>query len=133
MHLHKEEITNMKNNILPFGIIAIVGIFAAIIVFYVGVAQKEEVRIANEGGEEVAENGEGEVALDGDAIYAQSCVSCHGADLSGTVGPDLTQIGSKLSSDEITEIVLNGQGDMPPVDLSPEDADILAEWLSEKQ
>lgn len=124
----------MKNNILPFGIIAILGVFVAIIVFYVGVAQKEDIAIENDGGTEVAEGEtEGDVELDGDAIYANSCAGCHGADLSGTVGPDLTQIGSKLSADEISEIVLNGQGDMPAIDMSPEDVDVLAEWLSEKQ
>lgn len=121
----------MKNNILPFGIIAAVGVFAAIIVFYVGVAQKEDLAVENDGGTEVSQ--EGEVELDGDAIYANSCAACHGADLSGAVGPDLTKVGSKLSEDEITEIVLNGKGDMPPISISQEEADVIAEWLSENQ
>src|SRR5699024_992059 len=43
LQLHKEEVC-MKKNILPFGIIAIVGIFAAIIIFYVGVDQRKDIQ-----------------------------------------------------------------------------------------
>lgn len=120
----------MKKNVLPFGIIAILGIFAAIIVYYVGVNQREDIRLAEENGGEVVEDG-GEVATDPEAIYANSCASCHGADLTGTVGPDLTSVGSKLSADEIEDVINNGLGTMPPGIVNPEEAGILAEWLSE--
>src|SRR5690625_7803230 len=100
----------MKRNVLPFGIIAIVGVFAAIIVFYIGVSQKEDIQLAEENdGEEVTEeeeNGEGETADDPEAIYANSCVSCHGDDMTGTVGPDLTTVGSGHSAaDNYSEII----------------------------
>src|SRR5690625_5175667 len=104
----------MKRNILPFGIIAIVGIFIAIIVFYIGVHQREDIRLAEEnGGEQVTEE-EGEVASDPEDIFAISCASCHGQDLSGGPGPDLTKVCSDLSADEIHEIIMNGKGSMPP-------------------
>jgi|SRR5699024_8128592 len=120
----------MKRNILPFGIIAIVGIFAAIIVFYIGVYQREDIQLAEEnGGEQVEE--QGEVATDPEEIYANSCASCHGEDLSGGAGPDLTQAGSNLSGDEIHDIIMNGQGTMPGGLVGNEEADLLAEWLSE--
>ncbi|HIV73654.1 MAG TPA: cytochrome c [Candidatus Pseudogracilibacillus intestinigallinarum] len=122
----------MKKNILPFGIIAVVGIFAAIIVFYIGVEQREDIRLAEEnGGEEVTENNDGEVADDPEAVYANSCASCHGDDLSGAMGPDLTKVGSDHSADDIVNIINNGQGAMPPGLVGPEEADLLAEWLSE--
>jgi|SRR5690625_5063746 len=122
----------MKKNILPFGIIAIVGVFIAIIVFYIGVHQREDIQLAEEnGGEEVVE--EGEVASDPEEIFASSCASCHGDDLSGGAGPDLTQVGGELSADEIHEIIMNGQGSMPPGLVSNEEADLLTEWLSEME
>ncbi|HZW67608.1 MAG TPA: cytochrome c [Pseudogracilibacillus sp.] len=122
----------MKRNILPFGIIAIVGIFAAIIVFYIGVGQREDIQLAEENGG-VVEETDGETATDPEAIYANSCAGCHAADLSGAVGPDLTAVGGSLSVEEIEEIIVNGQGSMPPVELSDEETTTIAEWLSEKQ
>ena|SRR5690625_1137292 len=121
----------MKRNILPFGIIAIVGVFIAIIVFYIGVHQRDDIRLAEEnGGEQVTEE-EGEVATDPEEIFASSCASCHGDDLSGGAGPELTKVGGELSADEINEIIMNGKGSMPGGLVSNEEADLLTEWLSE--
>lgn len=115
----------MKNNLLPFGIIAIVGVFVAIIVFYVGLDTKQK----REAGEE-----EGSVELaEPEEIYAQSCAGCHGKDLSGNNGPDLQKVGDSFSAEEIRDIILEGYGDMPPVQLSPEESEALSEWLVEGQ
>src|SRR5690625_340172 len=128
----------MKRNVLPFGIIAIVGIFAAIIVFYIGASQKEEIQLAEENdGEEVTEEngdeeGVEEASDDPEAIYANSCASCHGDDMTGQVGPDLTSVGSDHSAEDIADIINNGQGSMPPGTASPDEAEILSEWLSEE-
>ncbi len=126
----------MKRNVLPFGIIAIVGVFAAIIVFYIGVSQEEEIQLAEENdGEEAADDEEGdeeegETDDDPEAMFANSCASCHGDDLEGGMGPDLTSVGSDHSAEDIEEIVENGQGDMPPGTAPPEEAEVIAEWLS---
>lgn len=120
----------MKRNILPFGIIAIVGIFISIIVFYVGVHQRDDIRLAEENGGEPVEE-QGEVVTDPEEIFASSCASCHGQDLSGGAGPDLTTVGSSLSAEDIQGIIVNGQGSMPGGLVGNEEADILAEWLSE--
>lgn len=120
----------MKRHILPFAIIAIVGIFAAVIVYYIGVSQREDIRLA-ENGEVVEEENGGEVTSDAEGIYAGNCASCHGADLSGGVGPELTTIGSSMSKEDIENVINNGQGTMPPALVGPEEASILAEWLSE--
>lgn len=123
----------MKRNLLPFGIIAIVGIFVAIIVFYIGVGQSEEIQLAEENGEEVTEENGGDSATDPEAIYAKSCASCHGDDLSGAVGPDLTAVGGSLSEDDIQEIINEGLGSMPGGLVGAEEATILSEWLSEME
>lgn len=119
----------MKRNVLPFGIIAIVGIFVAIIVFYVGVAQRDDIQLAEENGGEVVE--EGEVATDPEAVYANSCAGCHGQDLAGGAGPGLTNVGSSLSADDIQDIIVNGKGTMPGGLVGIEEANLLTEWLSE--
>jgi mono/diheme cytochrome c family protein len=72
-------------------------------------------------------------AGDGDALFQQSCSSCHGGDLKSGGAPDLDKIGSKYSKDEIEEIIANGKGGMPAGILSGEDADTVASWLAEKK
>lgn len=124
----------MRNSVLPYGIIAIVGIFVAVIIFYIGVSQREDIQLAEDGEEtEVVEDGDVEEGAtnDPEAIYANSCAGCHGDDLSGTSAPDLTTVGGSLSQDEIEDIINNGKGTMPPALVSPEEAAVLAEWLSE--
>lgn len=49
--------------------------------------------------------------VDAEGIAQNTCASCHGEDFSGAVGPALA--GTDLSEDEFTEIVRNGQGQMP--------------------
>ena len=118
----------MKNNVLPFGIIAIVGIFAAIIVFYLGVSQKADIAKGEDGEVE-----EVEALTDPEEIYANQCASCHGDDLSGVSAPGLISVGAKLSESEIHDIIINGQGAMPGGLAKGEEAKILSEWLSEKK
>lgn len=95
------------------------------------------------GGDEAApaeNNGDGgggdtATATDGDAakLYAQKCSSCHGQNLEGGVGPDLTAVGGRLSAEEIAGIIENGQGAMPKGLLSGEEAQQVADWLAAKK
>lgn len=81
-------------------------------------------------------NGATETADAGDAqkIYDQKCSSCHGGDLKGAVGPNLTQVGSKYSKDEILDILKNGKsGGMPANLVSGDDANTIADWLAAKK
>lgn len=66
-------------------------------------------------------------------VYEQSCAACHGDDLSGDIGPSLIGIGKRLSKEEIKDIAENGVGNMPADLATAEDAQIVAEWLSETQ
>src|SRR5699024_2837160 len=123
----------MKKNIVPFGIIAVVGILAAIIVFYVGVNQREDIRLAEENGGEAVEEDGGEQTSDPEEIFSSNCATCHGDDLSGEMGPDLTKVGAELSEDEIHDVIMNGKGQMPPGLVDADEADALAEWLGEME
>lgn len=66
-------------------------------------------------------------------IFESNCATCHGADLSGESGPDLTSVGADYSSDEIVDIIQNGTGSMPAQDLPEEDAQAVADWLAENE
>lgn len=73
-------------------------------------------------------------AGDAEKIVNQKCISCHGENLKGGVGPALDKIGSQLSKDEIHDIIINGKGGgMPPKLIEGKDADAVAAWLSEKK
>lgn len=125
----------MKRNLLPFLAIAIVGIFGIVIVSGIGLNQRAEIQQAEEnGGEPQEEVQEGETADDPEAVFANSCASCHGADLSGGAAPELTNIGSSMSEDEIKNIIINGtDAGMPGGLVNDGQAEALAKWLSEME
>ena len=66
-------------------------------------------------------------------IYNQKCSNCHGGDLRGGVGPDLTTIGGRLSQEEIEHVIANGQGVMPKGLIDGAEATAVAEWLAVKK
>ncbi|KIL49958.1 cytochrome c551 [Jeotgalibacillus soli] len=73
-------------------------------------------------------------STDPEGIYAgSSCIGCHGENLEGASGPSLQEIGSSLTKDEILETIVEGKGRMPGGLLEGEQAEAVAEWLSEKQ
>lgn len=65
------------------------------------------------------------------------CISCHGVDLAGKVGPktNLQKVGSRLSSEQIANKIKNGGGGMPVYKntISEEEIGLLAEWLNSKK
>ncbi|MBE3596546.1 MAG: cytochrome c [Hydrogenibacillus sp.] len=75
----------------------------------------------------------GQTAVDAEAIYQNTCSSCHGKDLSGGFGPDLRHIGAQLSKDEIVQIIEKGRGSMPAQQLNQDEAEAVATWLAEKK
>ncbi len=71
------------------------------------------------------------------AVYKQSCLSCHASNLEGRVGPktNLKQVGARLSKEQIVKQIENGGNGMPGFHgkLKPEEISALAEWLAEKK
>jgi len=67
-------------------------------------------------------------------LYTSSCAQCHGADLSGGAGPDLRDVGSKLSKEQIETTIEKGKGSMPGGLVKNDgERDTLASWLAEKK
>lgn len=85
----------------------------------------------NDAGEQV--DG-GETASAGvEEIYQQSCASCHGGNLEGRNGPELTNIGAQIDRDEILDAIDNGRPGMPGGLIQGDDAENVADWLAEKK
>ncbi|ASK62726.1 cytochrome C551 [Virgibacillus phasianinus] len=66
-------------------------------------------------------------------IFQNNCAYCHGSDLSGGAGPDITEVGSRYSKQEIMEIIKEGKGAMPAGVVSGDDVEQIATWLAKKK
>lgn len=76
-----------------------------------------------------------ETTPDGEAIAMKSCVNCHGGELQGMgKNPALNDVGSRLSEEEILDIIINGKndgnGNMPGGLVKGKDAEAVAAWLA---
>lgn len=133
-----------RNPVIPYALIAVVGILTVIVISFVGINQREAIQEEGEGGGEQTEEqgggeesggegggGEGAATADAEAIYESNCMSCHGSDLSGGAGPSLQTVGSKYSAEEIADIAVNGTGSMPPGMATQQEAEALGQWLAE--
>lgn len=80
-------------------------------------------------------NGDATATVDAEKIVNNSCVSCHGGNLEGRGNaPALADVGSRLSEQEIHDIIKNGQGGMPGNLIKDEDElAAVSKWLSEKK
>jgi len=70
-----------------------------------------------------------------EALAKSICATCHGAALTGGVGPSLTGIGNRRSLARIERILVQGKGknksvSMPSGLVSEADAALLARWLA---
>lgn len=83
------------------------------------------------GNDESTETSTGQV--DPEKIVNNKCTSCHGGNLEGGMGPALNNVGDRLSKDEILHVIENGRGQMPKNLIKGEEADAVAEWLSNKK
>lgn len=139
----------MKNPVIPYAIIAAVGILLVIVMSTAGLNQQKAIQDEEKNDGEKQEQSEDQsgdkseseggqtTSADAEEIFQSNCASCHGADLSGAVGPNLQTVGSKYGKDEIKEIIKTGFPDaqpaMPGGLVQGDEADALAQWLSEKK
>lgn len=92
----------------------------------------------DDGADNDADGAGGEVdAAAAEALYKQNCLSCHGDNLEGRLGgnTNLTQVGGKMSQEEIAAIIRDGRNGMPSFKNSLSDSDVntLAAWLATKK
>lgn len=72
-------------------------------------------------------------SVNAEDVYQKSCAACHGGDLTGGVGTDLTKIGATLSADDIKTVIHEGKGQMPAQNLGDDEAAAVADWLAAKK
>lgn len=78
----------------------------------------------------------GEVVQSADAekIVQGNCTMCHGGNLEGQGNaPALTDVGARLSGEEILAVIEKGQGGMPANIIEGAEAEVVAEWLAKKK
>ncbi len=76
----------------------------------------------------------GTEANKGEELVMSSCTTCHGGNLQGMGNtPALSDVGSRLSEEEILDVILNGRGAMPGGLLKGEDAEAAAAWLAQQK
>lgn len=87
------------------------------------------------GTDEQADEGASEASYDADAAKAsyQTCAGCHGGNLEGGSGPALSDVGSRLSKEEILDIIENGRPGMPPGMIKGDEAENVAAWLADQK
>ncbi|MGQ8875761.1 c-type cytochrome [Paenibacillus sp. TSA_86.1] len=79
-----------------------------------------------------------EVTMDAgqaETLVKANCISCHGDQLQGGVGPALANIGSKDDVEKIYSTIVKGKGGMPSFKGKLQDEEIahIAMWLAEKK
>ncbi|RPF55607.1 c-type cytochrome [Aquisalibacillus elongatus] len=117
-----------KNPVIPFALIATLGIVAMIVMGGVGLSQQDQAE--GEGGNEGT--------LDpAELVEQNACISCHGEDLQGASGPSLNDVSERYSSvDELADIINNGvegSSQMTGDYANGEEAQAIAEWLMNEQ
>lgn len=71
----------------------------------------------------------------GQELYNQKCANCHGKNLEGIVGTELTNTGSKYTEEQLLDIIVNGieKTTMPGGLLEGEEAEAVAKWLAQQK
>lgn len=74
-------------------------------------------------------------ATNGEALYSNSCVGCHGTgglgeEETGVSGATNLQVYAPSASEAvIVEVILNGTGSMPPIGLTQSEAEDVAAYV----
>lgn len=66
----------------------------------------------------------------GEKVAKTSCITCHGADLTGDMGPNLHNLS--LTKEEIIDVLVKGGKAMPPATAKGHEEDVAAYLLTLK-
>ncbi|UCZ52659.1 c-type cytochrome [Bacillus shivajii] len=67
-------------------------------------------------------------AANGESVYQQSCVACHGGNLEGASGPGL----EGLTYDAVMTAIEEGPGTMPAGLVEGQDAEDVSAWIADQ-
>jgi len=76
-------------------------------------------------------NGAVQAVSEGERVYTNRCMACHGGELEGGFGPELRGIGGRMSREELIRIVTDGTGLMQPFRdrLTEEEIAAVVDWI----
>ena len=122
-----------KNPIIPYILIMAFGLGLIFFLSVEGAGNKADIAKGGDKAKTEQAAGDKETAsgdVDPEAIAKQKCISCHGGDLKGQVGPSLH--GTGLKEAEVKDILTNGKGSGMPAGLvSGAELDAMAKYISE--
>lgn len=77
----------------------------------------------------------GGTTVNAETVYKSNCLACHGTNLEGSMGPKLSDVGTRLSEEQIAGILKDGRGNMPAFKskLSNDEIAGLSTWLAAKK
>ncbi|WP_185602327.1 c-type cytochrome [Paenibacillus sp. 598K] len=96
--------------------VTLVGILAVIVISLIGCSRQDSLRSTDQ---------------EATALYKNRCISCHAVDRSGRNGPDLRDIASRMTQQQVMDIIQDGSQGMPSYKnrMANKEIEILAEWL----
>ncbi|MEC0684507.1 cytochrome c [Bacillus haynesii] len=115
-----------RNPLIPFLLIAIMGIGLVFILSIKGLYDAKE--IAGEGNKTAQED---KADASPEEIYKANCVTCHGENYEGVSGPKLKGVGDRMDTGAIKEKIEKGGNGMPGGMVPAEKLDDMAKWVSE--
>lgn len=64
-------------------------------------------------------------------LYVQYCSACHGQDAQGNepLGPELLEEVAEESDEELLEVIIEGDDEMPPIPVTTQQASEIIGWL----
>ena len=86
----------------------------------------------SDGGNGRDANGAVRAVSEGELLYEKRCMACHGGDLEGGFGPELRNVGERMSREEIVSAIRDGIGIMPALGdrLTEEEIAAIADWIA---
>ncbi len=99
-----------KNPVVPYILIFALGIGLIFFMSLYGIPQQKEIAGSDDEATEEGTKEEGG-EFDAEAVAQQKCITCHGENLEGNVGPNLH--GEDKDKDALHDIIKNGKGGMP--------------------
>ncbi|MDQ0339576.1 cytochrome c551 [Caldalkalibacillus uzonensis] len=63
--------------------------------------------------ETAPDEADAQLIAEGEAVVQKNCISCHGENLEGGMGPALHGLSAKYTPDQLHDILVNGIGAMP--------------------